>query len=144
MSDISDDLCLAITICVSVGLPWLLGSSYSSLPLLVKASHMKVLINRSPETLGGCAGREKPAFILTTSFSSFPPGPATLGGCCGPGSSVTVKVLVLKVFPPWPQPWPGFLLGVDLCLSSPCPLPLFGCLPLNHLCLFCGLPKEGE
>ena len=103
---------------------------------------MKVLINCSPVTLGGCAGLERPAFILTT---LFPPGPATLGGCCGQGSLVTVRAFILKVFPsPWPWPWPDFLLGVDFCLPPPRPLPLFGCLLLNRFCLFCGLPREGE
>ena len=107
---------------------------------------MKVLINGSSETLGGCAGLERPAFILTDSFVSFPPRPSTLGGCCGLGRPVTVKGFVLKGLPPpLPRPLPG-LLGVDFCLPPPppCPLPLFGLLPLCHLCLFCGLPGEGE
>ena len=52
---------------------------------------MKVLINGSPETLGGCAGLGRSVFILTDSFVLFPPRPSTLGGCCGPGRPVTVR-----------------------------------------------------
>ena len=107
---------------------------------------MKVLINGSPETFGGCAGLKRPVFILTDSFVSFPPRPSTLGGCCDLGRPVTVKAFVLKGLPP-PLPWqPPGLLGVDFCLPlpPPCPLPLFGLLPLNCLCLFCGLHREGK
>ena len=79
---------------------------------------MKVLVNGSPETLGGCAGLGRSAFILTDSFVSFPLRPSTLGGCCGPGRPVTVRAFVLKGLPP-PLPWPPpGLLGVDFCL--PC------------------------
>ena len=125
----------------------LLGGSYSSLPLLVKASHAKVFENCSPETLGGCAGLGRSAFILTDSFVSYPPRPSTLGGCCGPERPVTVSAFVLKGLPPpLPRPLPG-LLGVDFCLAfppPPHPLPLFGLLLLKRLCQFCGLPGEGE
>ena len=106
---------------------------------------MKVLINGSPETLGGCAGLGRPAFILTDSFVSFPPRPSTLGGC--PERPVIVRAFILKGLPPsLPRPLPG-LLGVDFCLPPPPPprpLPLFGLLLLNCHCLFCGLPGEGE
>ena len=108
---------------------------------------MKVLKNCSPETLGGCAGPGWPAYILTFSLVSVPPRPSTLGGCCGPGRPVTVRAFVLKgLLPPLPQPLPG-LLGVGFCLPlppPPRPLPLFGLLLLKRLCLFCGLPGEGE
>ena len=139
-SYISDDLCLTITVCVSVGLPLL---TEKVIQLITIASHSKVLINCSPVVLGGCAGLERSAFILTTLF----PKPVTLGGCAGPGrNSVTVRAFVLNGFPSHSWPWHGFLLGVDCCccLPPPCPLPLLACLPLNHHCLFCGLPGEGE
>ena len=87
-------------------------------------------------------GRTQDKFI-----HGITPGPATLGGCCGLERPVTVKAFILKGLPPpWPWPWPGFLLGVDFCLPPlpPRPLPLFDCLLLNRLCLFCGLPGEGE
>ena len=130
--------------------------------MLVRASHTKVLINGSPETLGGCAGLKRQVFILKDSFVLFPPRPSTLGGCaglkrqvfilkdsfvlfpprpstlggcCDPGRPVTVKAFVLKGLPPpLPKPPPG-LLRVDFCLPPlpPHPLPLFGLLPLNRL-----------
>ena len=126
-------------------LPLLLGRLYSSLPLLVNASHTKVLVNCSPVVLGGCTGLERSAFILTTVLH----GPVTLGGCAGPGrNSVTMRMAILCGFPPCPHPTPGFL-EVDLCCllplpPSPCPLPLLNCLLLNLHCLCCGLSGEGK
>ena len=105
---------------------------------------MKVFENCWPVVLGGCAGPERSAFILTTSF----PGPSTLGGCGGPdGLPATVNEYILYGL------WhlylaPGFL-GVEFLLNwplpPPCPLPLLNCLPPDGLlCLcFCGLPGEG-
>ena len=84
---------------------------------------------------------------LQTPLFHFLPDHQLLGGCCGPERPITVRAFILKGLPPplsWPPPG---LLGVDFCLPPPpppCPLPLFGLLPLNRLCLFCGLPGEGE
>ena len=68
-----------------------------------------------------------------------------MGGCCDPERPVTVSAFVLKGFPPpLPRPLAG-RLGVDLCLGfPPLPHPFGGLLPLGRLCLFCGLPGDGE
>ena len=109
---------------------------------------MKVLIIGSPKTLGGCAGLKRPVFhtYRLLCFDSVPDH-QLWEGVVVQERPVTAKAFILKGLPP-PLPWPlpGLLLGVDLCLPlpPPCPLSLFGLLPLNRLCLFCGLPGEDE
>ena len=62
-----------------------------------------------PVVLGGCAGAERPAGLLTLLVPSLP-RPVTMGGCGGPESClVMVKENAFCVFG---LPLPGFL-GVD-------------------------------
>ena len=102
-------------------LPLLLGRLYSPLPLPLRPSHVKVLINCSPAALGGCAGPGRPAFILT----SLVPGPVTLEGYDGPDRllATVMKKVLCDLPPPCLHPAPG-LLGVEFLLPLPPPHPL--------------------
>ena len=138
-SNISDDLCFAHhCLCQCKPCLYYWEVLYSSLPLLVRYHMQKVLINCSPAVMGGCAGLERSAFILTTSL----PRPVTLGGCAGSWEEFSNREGGNLVWLPSTSPSSPWFIGSGsllLVASSSFSPALLNYLPLNLCCLcFCG------